>query len=47
MASKKESPCRTCTRVKNPEACCNKSCSDWIEWFLSRWEAMRRYVYGK
>ena len=38
------SPCLTCTRVKNPQSCENKACNDWQCWFLDRWESMRRYV---
>ena len=36
-----ESPCVTCTRVKDPENCENKSCQVWREWFIRRWEEIR------
>lgn len=36
-----ESPCLTCTRVKDPKNCENKSCKDWQAWYIGRWEAMR------
>ena len=37
-----EHPCKTCTRVKDPKKCENKTCKDWQKWFMDRWEAMRR-----
>lgn len=36
-----EYPCKTCTRVKYPESCDNKSCWEWKQWFIDRWEMMR------
>lgn len=39
-----DSPCLTCTRVKNPRNCENKTCKDWQAWFIDRWEAMRRNI---
>ncbi len=36
------SPCLRCTRVKNPRDCENKNCTVWRNWFVSRWEEMRR-----
>ena len=41
MMKKNKSPCLTCTRVKDPKNCQNKSCSIWQEWFLKRWAAMQ------
>ena len=38
------SPCLTCTRVKNPQSCENKACKEWQSWFVDRWDSMRRYV---
>lgn len=38
------SPCFTCTRVRDPINCENKTCKDWQAWFLDRWESMREYV---
>ena len=35
-------PCKGCTRVKDPRDCENKSCAEWREWWLKRWEAMRK-----
>lgn len=35
--NKTQSPCLTCTRVKNPGSCENKTCRVWSEWFLTRW----------
>ena len=40
--SKMNSPCLTCTRVKNPQDCENKNCGDWRRWFIARWEATRK-----
>lgn len=40
-----EHPCKSCTRVKDPENCENKSCKDWQQWFLDRWETMREYLW--
>lgn len=38
------SPCLTCTRVRDPKNCENKSCMDWRAWFLERWETVRRNI---
>ena len=38
------SPCMGCTRVRDPRACENKHCQPWQNWFISRWNAMRRAV---
>ena len=38
------SPCLTCTRVKDPQNCENKLCKDWQAWFIHRWESMREAV---
>lgn len=40
MANK--SPCLTCTTVKDPRTCGNKNCQVWREWFIRRWDAMRK-----
>ena len=37
-----ESPCKNCTRVKEPVLCCDKNCGEWRNWFIARWEAMRK-----
>ena len=42
MANK--SPCLNCTRVKDPKNCENKNCPVWREWFIRRWEEMRKAV---
>lgn len=39
-----KSPCFTCTRVRDPINCENKTCKDWQAWFLDRWESMRENV---
>ena len=41
---KYESPCLTCTRVRDPKNCEAKTCRDWQAWFIDRWEAMRECV---
>lgn len=33
-----ESPCLTCTSVKNPKICGNTDCVRWKSWFLQRWD---------
>ena len=38
------SPCLTCTRVKNPKNCESKVCKDWQTWFIARWDAMRSRI---
>ena len=37
------SPCKTCTRVCNPDGCENKNCKFWKAWFLGRWRNIYRY----
>ncbi len=37
-----QSPCLTCTRVKDPENCENKNCKVWRQWFTGRWDEIRR-----
>lgn len=37
----KESPCKTCTIVKDPEICDDKLCKQWREWFMRKWEDLR------
>ena len=39
-----DSPCLTCTRVRNPGNCENKTCKEWRAWFIDRWETMRKNV---
>jgi len=39
-----KSPCLTCTRVRDPQNCENKTCRDWQAWFIDRWESMRDAV---
>ena len=41
MATKNQSPCLTCIRVKDPSNCENKTCKLWKAWFIRTWEAMR------
>ncbi len=45
MVSKSVSPCLYCARVACPEACENKTCKEWKQWFLSRWALI--YGYGQ
>ncbi len=44
-----QSPCLTCTRVKNPGDCENKNCRVWSDWFLSRWSQIHGFYekYGQ
>ncbi|MBQ4641606.1 MAG: hypothetical protein IJB47_03225 [Oscillospiraceae bacterium] len=44
MRDCKQSPCLTCVRVDNPDACENKTCKEWKRWFLGRWELIHRYA---
>lgn len=40
-----KSPCLTCTRVKDPRDCENKTCERWRRWFISWWEGVReKYI---
>ena len=39
-----KSPCFSCTRVRDPINCENKTCKDWQAWFFDRWESMRENV---
>lgn len=41
--SKTQSPCLTCTRVKNPGDCENKNCRIWSVWFLKNWEQIHKF----
>lgn len=40
---KQPSPCLCCQRVADPRNCDNKNCVQWRQWFLARWELIRRY----
>lgn len=42
-----DSPCLTCTRVRDPGNCENKLCKDWQPWFIRRWDAMRKAVHDR
>ena len=35
-------PCKTCIRVADPACCEDKNCRQWRQWFIDRWDAMRR-----
>ena len=37
------SPCRSCTRVKDPGDCENKCCRAWNTWFMKSWNAIHGY----
>lgn len=43
MRGNKQSPCLTCMRVDNPNACENKTCKEWKKWFLGRWALIHGY----
>ena len=45
MAENLKSPCASCTRVACPEACENKTCREWKQWFLRRWGMI--YEFGQ
>lgn len=38
----KKSPCITCQRVMDPQDCENKNCQVWREWFLFKWNEIRK-----
>ena len=40
---KNQSPCLTCTKVKDHKKCANLHCKEWREWFLSRWDKINGY----
>lgn len=40
---KNQSPCLTCTRVKDPENCGNVNCKLWREWFIGKWDKINGY----
>ena len=42
--TKKQSPCLTCRRVRDPENCGNKLCRDWQAWYIDRWDDIRRLI---
>ena len=35
-------PCKTCTRVEDPQNCEYKLCKVWQEWFIQRWDELRK-----
>ena len=41
--AKDQSPCLTCTRVRDPYNCGNKNCETWQQWFLGRWKRFNDY----
>ena len=43
MKHTEQSPCRSCTRVKNPGDCENKCCKAWCKWFLESWADIHNY----
>ena len=43
MMKKQVSPCKTCTRVKNPGECENKCYGVWRNWFLRQWNLINGY----
>ena len=43
MSEQMESPCKNCSRVRNPDACENKNCRVWRQWFQQRWDETRKH----
>ena len=41
-----QKPCDTCTRVKCPADCENKNCEVWRQWWIKRWEKIRKLFGG-
>ena len=39
-----QSPCKTCTRVKDPMNCSNRNCADWKKWYLNRQKQINGYA---
>lgn len=37
----KDSPCLSCLRSKNPDECEDKTCFDWIGWFIHSWATLQ------
>lgn len=37
LKPKYPSPCSTCDKVPDPQACENKECRPWRQWFMYRW----------
>lgn len=35
-------PCLTCNLVKCPDNCDNKNCPVWRDWFIRKWEELRK-----
>lgn len=35
--NKRLSPCSSCIRISDPDACEDKQCRPWRRWFLARW----------
>lgn len=40
---KDQSPCLTCTRVKDPRNCGSLRCSEWREWYSDQWKRFNNY----
>lgn len=38
MIKVQPSPCKSCTRVKDPINCQMKTCAIWHDWFVRRWD---------
>ena len=39
-----QSPCKTCTKVKDPYSCGNRNCPDWKKWYFARQKQINRYA---
>lgn len=44
VEEKDQSPCKSCTRVKDPYNCGQKTCEDWKAWFFGRWKLINGYA---
>lgn len=42
-----DNPCPTCALVKHWQTCENKACYEWRQWYIERWETMRRNLNGR
>ena len=51
MAKKEICPCLGCIRVQDSEACDNKACKLWQNWFVTAWadtcKSLEKAGFGK
>jgi uncharacterized protein YeaO (DUF488 family) len=38
-----KSPCKTCTKTILPYNCENKSCPEWRNWIIAKWEEYNKF----